>query len=269
MCGHAPVEITKCCDVVDGGGRLEERTGQVPGGGFLLFQRSWLCERSCRSAEANDPDQVLETAASGPLLCTTDDERLEAYAPADDERSYAGRPPQLVSAHRDEVGAERIEVDGDVTNRCGSIDVHEHTRRPAARHDLGHRLQRPDLVVEPLAVHQRRPTAGITSEQRCEMVEIYAARRAHFEHENRTVAPGRLAHAGMLDIRADHRRTAVGPARREDRRVGCFCGATGEHDTARSGSHQQRHGLSCTLDRVAHEVALGMYATRVTGPASN
>ena len=93
--GRAPVEITKCCDVVDGGGRLEERTGQVPGGGFLLFQRSWLCERSCRSAEANDPDQVLETAASGPLLCTTDDERLEAYAPADDERSYAGRPPNL------------------------------------------------------------------------------------------------------------------------------------------------------------------------------
>src|ERR1017187_10191260 len=142
---------------------------------------SSLPERSHRCPKTDDPDQVLEAAASCPFLGATDDERLEAQAPTDHEGSDAGRAPQLVSAERDEVGAERIELNGDVTNRCGSVEVHGHARRSTALHDLGHRLQCPDLVVAPLAIHQRRPIGGIGAEQGLGMVEVDAARWGHFE----------------------------------------------------------------------------------------
>ena len=64
---------------------------EAPGGGLLPLEPSRLAERSCRRTETDDADHVLETAASCPLLRTTDDERLEAQAPADDEGSGARR----------------------------------------------------------------------------------------------------------------------------------------------------------------------------------
>ena len=47
-----------------------------------------------------------------------------------------------------------------VARRLRGVDVHEHAPLAARRHHLGHRLQRADLVVAPLHVHQRGVAAG-------------------------------------------------------------------------------------------------------------
>ncbi len=45
---------------------------------------------------------------------------------AHEQRARAQRTTELVRRHRTEVGAERAEVDGDVTRGRARVDVHEH-----------------------------------------------------------------------------------------------------------------------------------------------
>ena len=126
----------------------------LPRCSLLLLQFSGLAERGRRRAETDYPDQVLDAPSPGPFLRATDDERLEAEPTADDERPDAGRTTEFVSTDGHEIGAQRVEIDRDVTDRRGGVDVHGHARRTAARHDLGHGLQCPHLVVAPLAISQ-------------------------------------------------------------------------------------------------------------------
>ena len=126
---RAPDEVTEHENILDGGGGFDERTGELPGRSLLLLQPSRLAERSCRRAETDYPYQVLEAAPSGPFLRATDDERLEAQAPAHDERPDAGRATEFVSADGYEIGTQRVELDGDVTHCRGGVDVHRHRKR--------------------------------------------------------------------------------------------------------------------------------------------
>jgi len=87
---------------------------------------------------------------SCPFLGATDDERARGAGPDGHEGSDAGRAPQLVSAERDEVGAERIELKRGRASRCAASRCTGTRRRSTALHDLGHRLQCPDLVVAPV-----------------------------------------------------------------------------------------------------------------------
>ena len=70
------------------------------------------------------------------------------------------RPAELVGADRHEVGAQLVEGDRHVAGGGGGVDVHEHAGVVGSGHYLPHRLQRGDLVVAPLAVHQRRARGG-------------------------------------------------------------------------------------------------------------
>ena len=54
---------------------------------------------------------VLEPGPAGPLLVAADQQRRQAQAPADQQRADARRPAELVGADRQQVGAERPEVD--------------------------------------------------------------------------------------------------------------------------------------------------------------
>ena len=67
-----------------------------------------------------------------------------------------GGPPILWALTDMRSAPERVEVDRHVARGLGRVDVHEHARRAAGRDDLGDRLQRADLVVAPLQVHERR-----------------------------------------------------------------------------------------------------------------
>ncbi len=153
-----------------------------------------------------------------------------------------------------------------MTHGRGGVDVDGHARRPAARHDFGHGLQCPHLVVAPLAVHKRRATGGVGGEKRLEMGEVDPAFRVHFEHEDRS-APGRsFAHAGVLHVSTDHGGIAAGPPGGEDRSVGSLRATTREHDTVRRRPEQLCHGLARVLDGVTCQMALGVDATGIAGP---
>ena len=68
------------------------------GGGLFVFQSSRFAQRGRRRAEADDPDDVLETPPPGPLLGPAEEERLEAETPTDDKGADTRRPPELVRA---------------------------------------------------------------------------------------------------------------------------------------------------------------------------
>ena len=74
---------------------------------------------------------------------------------AHEQRARALRSAELVRGHRAEVGAERGEVDRDVTRRRARVDVHEHAALARRRAHLGHGLQRADLVVRELHADER------------------------------------------------------------------------------------------------------------------
>jgi len=95
------------------------------------------------------------------------------------------------------------------------------------------------------------------------MVEIDAARRVHIDGEDGSVAQAGLAHAGVLDVGADHWCTDASLPGCEDGGVGGLCAATCEHDAVRRCSEQLCDCLPCPLDGVAHRVAFGVNATRI------
>ena len=76
-----------------------------------------------------------------------------------------GWSAELVGADRDEVG---VEASPGRAARCPAggrrVDVDQHAGRPGQLDDLGHRLDRADLVVGPLAVHQGRRVVGVPAE---------------------------------------------------------------------------------------------------------
>ena len=96
--------FTEHNDVIDRGCRRDELIDEAPGSGGLALQTSRLAERGRGRTEADDADDVLETAAPRTFLGTADNQRLHAQAATDHECSHAGRSSELVSADRDEVG---------------------------------------------------------------------------------------------------------------------------------------------------------------------
>ena len=115
-------------------------------------------------------------AASRPLLLAPDDEGLEPAPASDDERAGAGNASDFVGAETDEVGAQLGQVDRHVAAGRRRVDVHRHAGGPAEVDDLVHRLQRPHLVVGPLAVHQRRAGEGLRRQPGLERAGVEAGR---------------------------------------------------------------------------------------------
>ena len=153
-----------------------------------------------------------------------------------DERTAARRPPELVGADRNEVRAERLEVQRDVAGGRGRVDVHGHAGGPTELHDFGHGLQGPNLVVAPLAIHECRPVvAGVRR----------AATRDDRGRSGRPSPPARqlprVRSARPPRGRRSAQRRRRSSGRRAGRRRGCEDGRVGrlgaaacEHDTVRA-----------------------------------
>ena len=89
--------------------------------------------RSARGgrAEADDGGHVLDAGPAGPLLVAADEQRPEAQAPPDEQRAGARAGRRTCAPHRQQVGAEVVEVDRHVTGRL------RRRRRARARRGRG------------------------------------------------------------------------------------------------------------------------------------
>ena len=148
-------------------------------------------------AERHDRRYVLETGAPGPFLIAADEERFDAQATPHQQRADAGRAAELVRAHRQQVGAQRREVDGDVTRRLRGINVHEQIAIPAGLDDRGDRLHGAHLVVGPLHVDE----GGVGAERRDQRIDIDATDAVDRHAHDRARTRRGLAHGRMLDGR--------------------------------------------------------------------
>ena len=88
---------------------------------------------------------------------------------ADVQRADALRALELVGAERDEVGAERLDVEVDVRRGLDGVDVEQDALAgPDPRGDLGDRLDRADLVVG----EHDRDEDRLVVERRLELVRV-------------------------------------------------------------------------------------------------
>ncbi len=110
------------------------------------------------SAAAPSPmqgGQVLQPGAPGPFLVAAQQQRCQPQAAPHQQHARARRATQLVAAEGHQIGAQVVEGHRHVTDGLGRVHVHQHAAGATAGHHLGHRLDRPHLVVAPLQVHQR------------------------------------------------------------------------------------------------------------------
>jgi hypothetical protein len=164
--------VAQLINVPDCTGSLDQGIGQAAGHRRLLLKLPWGAERRRRRAEANYAQHVLEAAPACALLGPTEDERLQAEAAADDESADTWRAAHFVSANRDEIRAERVELERDMAGRSRGVDMQRRTFGAGSSCCLGHRLQCSNLVVAPLAVQQRYLLAPTIREEPVQVVEV-------------------------------------------------------------------------------------------------
>ena len=168
----------------------------------------------------------------------------------DVERADALRPLELVGGERDEVRAERLDIEVHVRRCLDRVHVEEEALAgPDACRDLGDRLDRADLVVREHDADQDRPVR----EGRLDLVRIDPAVPVHrhlddLEAELLEVAQ-RVADGVVLDGGGDDAVAAglAGPGRALEGEVVRLGAAGGEHDLARLGAEICRDLLVGTV----------------------
>jgi len=170
------------------------------------------------------------------------------------------RAPELVGADRHQIGAERVEVDRDVTGGLGRVDVDEDPGSATRGDHLGHRLQGADLVVSPLQVHERGAT-GLDGGHHLLRVDATGLVDTDPRH---VVAVRRVTHRRVLDFRAHDVRTSL--RRSPCRGVDGLGAAAREDDLAAAGAEQRRDLLARLLDDAAGDPSFRVHPARV-GPA--
>ena len=111
-----------------------------------------LQRQAHRLAEADDPRNVVRPGAPVALVRSTVQEPHQWRPLADVERSDPLGSIALVGGHREQVNAERLDVDGYDPQALRRVAVEDHPGLAGDPSDVGDRLQRADLVV---AVHHR------------------------------------------------------------------------------------------------------------------
>ena len=218
------------------------------------------------SARATAPKPTMAGTASmparrGPFLVAADEQRRHAEAPADDEGAHPGGPAELVGGDRDEVGAERREVDRHLAGGGAGVDVDGDAAVPAAGDDLGHRLDRPDLVVGELAVDKDR--AALTGEELVERREVDPPEPVDRDRRDRPSPGGREPDRRVLDGGAGDGRGGITLACRPVRPVRRLGPAGGEHDLAGGDVDKVGDGFPGTLDVGGGEATLLVDTTRI------
>ena len=148
------VRVTELRDVVDGGRRGHDGVGSPARLGRLGAEATVPVQRLGGGAEADDGRNVFEPSPARSLLLAPHQQRVDAQPSADHEGADPRRPPQLVGAHRHEVGTGVVERQLEMAGRGARVHVHEHVVSVAELDDLAPRLHRADLVVGDLAVHE-------------------------------------------------------------------------------------------------------------------
>ena len=139
---------------LDDGGHLPARRG-----GLVSPSRRRSPQRGGRGTEGEQGRQRLEPGAA-PAPARRPRGGARTGCRADDQGAGPRHPAELVRTDADEIRLERGQVRRHVAARRRGVDVHRDAGRPAQRDHLADRLQRPHLVVAPLAVHQRRAWPG-------------------------------------------------------------------------------------------------------------
>ena len=128
----------------------------------------------CGGAERRDRGDILGAGAAAALLSAAADQRIgEVNAlVALDQRAGALRAADLVRAERQQVGAERRDVERDAARRLHGIDMQQ---AAVAMHDLG-RLARPAgsrrSRCSPPSARRERAVRQRLSSRRCSAAEI-------------------------------------------------------------------------------------------------
>ena len=145
---------------------LSNQVGVPAGQGLLVGHPVAIGQGGDGRTEAHRRTHVLEPGPPGTLLLAAYQKRVDAEARGALSGADAGRPAQLVGRHRDQVGVERPEIEWDVSGGGDRVDM-DGTGTSRCRHRsiascTGCTV--PDLVVGPLAVHERRRLARLASE---------------------------------------------------------------------------------------------------------
>ena len=233
------------------GGRLDQRA---------LRRRLRFDDRPRRTRRRTPPTRARLSmpAAARPLLRAAHEQRREPQAPAHEQRARALRAAELVRGDRAEVGAERVEVDGNVPGGRARVDVHDAPRARARPRHTGRR---------PVAASRLRDSRA-------------APRRAGCRGAIAASDLGRVEPAGPVDADLGHRPTPAAPPRRarssarprssrrgrRPRRPGASAPHTavftasvpddGEHDLAGPGAEERGDLLTRVLERDARRAPL-------------
>ena len=113
-------------------------------------------QRRRRGPEADQRGDRLQPGPPPSLLFAAHQERLEPAPTPDDQGARSGHATQLVGAHADQVCVERGQIGRHVAAGGSGVHVHRDAGLAAQPDHLVDRLQRADLMVAPLAVHQRQ-----------------------------------------------------------------------------------------------------------------
>ena len=130
------------------------------------------------------------------------------------------------------------------------------TVTPASRHSATtscHRLQRPHLVVGPLAVHERGPGQSGRGQACRQGVGLDPPVAVDGQRLGRGQTGRGVTHGGVLDRGAEHRCVRVGPGRPPDGGVDGFGGPGGEDDLAGGRAEQRGHLLAGLLQCVPRD----------------
>ena len=201
-----PVDrVTELRDV----GYRRRRCAQRIGQRSCVLASSAVARSSAVAAPKPTIAGMFSTRAPRPFLVAPDEQRREAQSAPYQQRARARRPAQLVRAHRQEVGAERVEGDGHVTGRLRGVDMHQHAEFTARRYHFDDGLQRADFVIGPLHVHERG--VGANGGLQCIAVDAPETVDGHDDRISRAGRPrGRSA---RLRRRSDGSRASMRPSR--------------------------------------------------------
>ena len=171
---------------------------------------------------------------TGPFLIAAEEQRAQSEPASHDERSDTGGPAHLVGADRHEVDAQLVERDEGMSGRLGRVDVQQHPAVAAQLRHLDDWLQRADLVVAPLKVHER----GVGPDRGGDRVDVHLAAVVASDHRDlRGLGASRESH--RASARPLARPCAAASLRGTPCRGGDRLGRPArEHDLAVSGSEE-------------------------------
>jgi len=148
--------------------------------------------------------------------------------------------------------------------RRAGVDVEGHRCGTARGGDLFHRLDRPDLVVGPLAVDECGRLRAGPGQRVDEGVDIEAAVAVDRHDLGGGEAPGGVPHRRVFDVGGEHPATWARPGGGEDCGIDRLGAARGEDDLAAAYPEERGDGLAPLLDGHPGDAALLVDSAGIT-----